>query len=329
MSEMKQRDYFFDTMKAILIFLVVFAHVLQAFGKTEVTDILYKLIFSFHMPAFLFVTGYFARYHPKAVFGRMLPLYVVFMAVNYALTYGGALIQTGHFPNDNIYFFTPRYTLWYLLAVMAYQLFLPLVTTESKKQRRIFMLIAIVLGLLMGLEKNTNNLLALSRIFTFFPFFLWGYYERDSGCLIQAIRKNQTLFRIVTAIIGVGMVIGMCFLHNSINRTWFFGTLSYRGDTGFTWYIRIICYVIAMLWIILLMTWTPRREIPWLAKIGKNTLSVYLLHAPLLLILKALPQLQVFKGNLIFILIVSVLMTVLLSREPIERLIRKIKVDIK
>ena len=51
----KQRDILFDFVKGVLIFLVVWGHVIR--GRES---IVYHVIYSFHMPLFVFVSGYFA-----------------------------------------------------------------------------------------------------------------------------------------------------------------------------------------------------------------------------------------------------------------------------
>ena len=54
-DSLPEREYRYDNLKAFLIFCVVLGHVLKRFGMSEGADALYLLIFSFHMPAFLFV----------------------------------------------------------------------------------------------------------------------------------------------------------------------------------------------------------------------------------------------------------------------------------
>lgn len=57
----------------MLIFLVVFGHMISTFADTPEVDVIYKIIFSFHMPAFIFVSGYFAKVEPKKILSRMGP----------------------------------------------------------------------------------------------------------------------------------------------------------------------------------------------------------------------------------------------------------------
>ena len=59
---MKQRDYLFDNYKAFLIILVVVGHFIELTSEDNNLLIAMKwIIFSFHMPAFVFISGYFSR----------------------------------------------------------------------------------------------------------------------------------------------------------------------------------------------------------------------------------------------------------------------------
>ena len=83
--EKKERDYYFDNLKAVLIFLVVLGHFLLPIHDNAVLVILKRLIYVFHMPLFVFVSGYFAKtiYHNGTFnFKRILYLikaYILFV----------------------------------------------------------------------------------------------------------------------------------------------------------------------------------------------------------------------------------------------------------
>ncbi|KFN92323.1 membrane protein [Tetragenococcus muriaticus PMC-11-5] len=58
----KKRDPYFDNAKFLLMILVVFGHMMQPFIENEQWNHdLYYTIFSFHMPAFIFISGFFAK----------------------------------------------------------------------------------------------------------------------------------------------------------------------------------------------------------------------------------------------------------------------------
>ena len=57
----KERDYFFDNLKAVLIFLVVLGQFLLPIHGESVLVVVKRLIYVFHMSLFVFVSGYFAK----------------------------------------------------------------------------------------------------------------------------------------------------------------------------------------------------------------------------------------------------------------------------
>lgn len=86
MTSLKERDYFFDNARAILILLVVFGHMLQPYTSGDkYLSALYLVIYSFHMPTFLFISGYFAKnidkpYYLEKISKRLIVPYMIFFA---------------------------------------------------------------------------------------------------------------------------------------------------------------------------------------------------------------------------------------------------------
>ena len=54
----KVREYKFDNLKILLILLVVLGHIIEPFYKLNT---LYLIIYAFHMPVFVYISGYFAK----------------------------------------------------------------------------------------------------------------------------------------------------------------------------------------------------------------------------------------------------------------------------
>ena len=72
---MKERSSFWDNYKGILIILVVFGHFIYesavALSGSFAND-LFKFIYAFHMPAFVFCSGYFSLYSKQQfVFSKL------------------------------------------------------------------------------------------------------------------------------------------------------------------------------------------------------------------------------------------------------------------
>lgn len=63
---MKERNYLFDNLKFLLIVLVVFGHSLEEISLAQDYAIIRAWIYSFHMPAFVFISGYFSKVYDGA-----------------------------------------------------------------------------------------------------------------------------------------------------------------------------------------------------------------------------------------------------------------------
>ena len=77
-----RRNYQMDNLKCLLIFSVVFGHMLELFmGKNSPERVIYLVIYSFHMPLFAFVSGVFARYNPSKIKNNMIYPYLIFQTL--------------------------------------------------------------------------------------------------------------------------------------------------------------------------------------------------------------------------------------------------------
>ena len=69
----------FDNIKFFLIVLVIYAHLSNI--HCEVPSSLYKIIYSFHMPLFVFVSGYFTKKTMRWVnFGKQIIIFCCFLS---------------------------------------------------------------------------------------------------------------------------------------------------------------------------------------------------------------------------------------------------------
>lgn len=130
MVEKKERLWHLDNEKAILMFLVVLGHFLApASGyKTE-----YQFIYIFHMPCFIFVSGYFSKKDVKVVdaFCKYLAPYLVFQTFYILL---GHFLHTPTGSSDLIgYITSPFHALWYLAALFCWTLILNFVDDKKIK----------------------------------------------------------------------------------------------------------------------------------------------------------------------------------------------------
>ena len=144
----KERDYFFDNLKAVLIFLVVLGHFLLPIRGDNPLVVVKRLIYVFHMPLFVFISGYFAKkiykngqYNFKKIL-YLLKAYVVFV-VAIQIVYAIA----GFEKFTEIDFFSQSGAPWYLFAMIVWYLTIPLV---RKCKAVPVLLLTVVLALTAG-----------------------------------------------------------------------------------------------------------------------------------------------------------------------------------
>lgn len=272
MNTPKSRDYLFDNYKALLIFLVVVSHFIEQGYETN--PFLYELkwfIVSFHMPAFIFVSGYFSKKH--ASMGKLIQKLVVPYLVYEVIYY---LLYTLILHKETkLYLLYPKFSLWYLMALFFWRLITPYV---RKIPAAVHMPFAILAGLLIGCSGMDDNFLSIPRILVFYPFFLAGiHFDRE---LLTRYRNRTTQF-----LAWGGISLGILFLcldrlHHSISPKIFYGRYNYEylemnDMDGMC--IRLLCYGISFAVTYLFMFIIPDRKI-FCSCLGGRTMSIYLFH---------------------------------------------------
>ncbi|CCQ20411.1 Putative membrane-bound acyltransferase YkrP [Listeria monocytogenes N53-1] len=146
-----KRESYFDNAKFILIFLVVFGHFLQTFIVDYAgVRVLYIYIYTFHMPAFVLISGFFAKsfgkpgYLKKTMKKLILP-YVFFQLI-YSIFYYFLLSKD----NLSIQFLDPEWSLWFLLSLFFWNVML-FIFAKIKPWKSISMLFSLdwLLGILI------------------------------------------------------------------------------------------------------------------------------------------------------------------------------------
>ncbi len=268
---MGNRLYKFDNLKAVLIFLVVFGHFLEL---VQGHRLLYLTIYSFHMPLFIFITGYFAHFDSKKILSGLVFPYCVFQIL---YTYFERIVLENE--NLTLTFLRPRWILWYLFAMIVYYLLIPFFDVKSKKQRIAAVTGMVLLALLSGYDSKVGYDYSSARIFTFMPFFYAGYYLSDTGNMLfntyRGHQKSYMLKGVVSA--GAAALMVMVLSTDVISKKMLYGSYSYE-DAGYNIWIKLLILVFASVWTAVFMLMAPDKKIPMLSEIGKDTMPVFLLH---------------------------------------------------
>jgi len=302
-KEETPRLYFFDNLKAILVTLVVFGHVIEPRLWISMIKISYSFIYLFHIPLFVFCSGYFANFKPKKILTKLIVPYLLFQ-----LAY--ILFERIVFGNTSLHiqFIRPYWMLWYLFAVAVWTLCTPFLDRATGSRRNIAFTISLslILGVLSGFVSTLGYYLSLARIIYFFPFFIIGFCIKKTGSAeaLQRITAKRQV-RSIFSVLAIGTLIWLYFHHSTVDVLWFYGSFSYDALPGYTFLIRILCYIAAFVLSLFLLTITPRRK-TFFSYIGQRTMPVFLLHGFIMRLLMKYNFYTILDGTRLFFVSIAI-----------------------
>ena len=318
-----ERNYRMDNLKCLLIFSVVFGHMLELFmGKNDSLKVIYLVIYSFHMPLFAFISGVFARFSPEKIRNHLIYPYVVFQIL-YLLFANSVLGK-----EEQLQLTTPYWLLWYLFACIAWNLVLPLVQGNgfSTGKKAVVLAFALAAGILIGFDNKAGYYLSFSRIVEFFPYFLMGVYYREwtgRRKLTPTGTKREGMYPALVICLGAAVCALIFIITENVDEiryAWLYGSVSY--DTGnYPWRFRVLAFGAALLWLAFFLASIPARRLPFLSYIGANTMPVYLLHGFLIKLMSRTRLFHAIEHDLAAGLLISACLVAALSWRPLVRLL--------
>jgi fucose 4-O-acetylase-like acetyltransferase len=317
-TKISDRDPWFDNIKAVLIFLVVFGHVIQKYihDRDSYLYIVFVIIYCFHMPLFVFLSGYFSKDTEKArnkAFERFLLPYVVWEIIWF-------IMNNILFLNSDFNFAVPWFAYWYFVSLFTLCLFLPILA-----QIRCIVPVLFILAIVSGLYPDYGTSFSAGRTICFSGFFMLGYFCHPR--ILEKIRKKR-IFVLLAALLTVTALILLCltsYVRSRISRIerslWM--AEAYRStpiavNDGIV--IRSIIIASAFFLGSFLIAFTPRKK-HYLTVVGKNSLTVFVIHGFFVEVLNRYINLNAASfPDAALLLIISLSITLLLSAEPLYRI---------
>lgn len=272
----KERDYFFDNMKAVLIFLVVLGHfLLPIHEKGNVLVLIKRLIYVFHMPLFVFVSGYFSkRIYKDGKYNFKKILYLIKAYVVFVIAIQAVYAICGFRRFREINFFSQSGAPWYLFAMIVWYLLIPIV----RRCRPVpVILVNIMLALVAGFFKNVGDFLCLSRILVFGPFFFLGYYMEQP--LLE--KTLQPGYKKIVTTAALSVCAGILLLGTNLKDElgMVYENISYYELDRF-WegpFVRLVLMIAAFVISWAILFYIPRGKTA-ISFIGQRTMPIYMLH---------------------------------------------------
>ncbi|TQL22504.1 acyltransferase family protein [Streptomyces sp. SLBN-134] len=317
----KQRDAFFDNAKYLAIVLVAVGHSWEPLkGDSRVLEAAYSVVYSFHMPAFIIISGFFSRsfdMRPDRL--RRLITGVVVPYIVFETAYPLFKRVVDNDPQQDISLLDPWYLTWFLVALFIWRL-----TTPIWNAVRHPLPLALGIAMLASVTPSIGDDLDLQRVLQFLPYFVLGLCMKPEH--FHMVRRRSVRI-LAVPVFAAALVFGWWAVPR-MNTAWFYHRDAAQ-ELGAPWWAGPVM-VLAMFGCSLLLTacffaWVPGRHM-WFTALGAGTLYGYLLHG---FVVKAGDYRGWFEhdvlhgplGEIAVSVIAAVLVTALCTR-PVRRVFR-------
>jgi fucose 4-O-acetylase-like acetyltransferase len=268
----KQRDPFFDNAKSLTILLVGMGHAWEPLKHDSRTvEALYYVVYTFHMPAFILISGYLSRSFtgtPRQIKRLITGVAVPYLAFETVYT---LFMRWADNPDREFSYQEPGFALWFLVALFVWRL-----TSPLWKSMRWPLPVALAIGTAASVTPSIDDDLNLMRVLQFLPFFVLGlqlkaeHFEFLKHRAVRAAAVPVMLGTVVFAYWAVGRMTAGWLLHTKDAEE--LGVPSWVGGTMY-----LALFGCSLLLTACFFAWVPRRH-TWFTVLGAGTITAYLLH---------------------------------------------------
>ncbi|MDF6020125.1 acyltransferase family protein [Streptomyces sp. JH34] len=314
------RDPFFDNAKYLAIVLVAMGHSWEPLpGSGRLVETFYTFVYTFHMPVFIIIAGYFSRGLElrsdrvwKLVTGLAVP-YAVF-EVGYTLF--ERLTGSPQFPLSPL---TPYWLLWFLPALFLWRL-----TTPFWETVRWPVAVALVVAAMGAVTSNIGGDLQMQRILQFLPYYVLGLQLRPAH--FDFVRRRAV--RIASVPLCLVALAAAYWAVPRSTTSWFFRRYGAEqlGSPAWSGAVVTLClFTCAVVLSACFLAWVPNRRL-WMTALGAGTLYGYLLHG---FVIKGAVKLGLFELDVvstppgrILVSVVAAAVVTFLCSPPVRRVFR-------
>lgn len=268
-----ERNLYWDTVKGVLIVLVVWGHVLRLADPTLWPVFSRNMIYSFHMPLFVLTSGYFAHLSSKNYIQGILKMVETFLVFQLLLVF----ISDRY--DGFMSLFEPSIAMWYLLSLSYWKVFLFFLPASLRSKRFLLFLLSVMICLLGGFVK-IGTFLSIQRTMYFLPFFVFGFLLQDTDFLNQL--KTRKHIKLV-AFFSFLLIGSFFFMKNKSYLYFLAGSYYYDnllGDILFRIFFILVSFSFCLSFLLMI------KPCSLMANIGRYSLHIYIYHIFLYLFLK-------------------------------------------
>ncbi|MFI7007482.1 acyltransferase family protein [Streptomyces sp. NPDC050145] len=269
----KQRDAFFDNAKYLAIVFVAMGHSWEPLTDgSRAAEALYMVVYTFHMPAFIIVSGYFSRsfdMRPDRLRRLITGVAVPYVIFEIAYTFFKRYADDD--PSQPFSLLDPWYLTWFLVALFVWRL-----TTPLWKVIRWPIPVALGVAVLASISPDIGDDLDLQRVLQFLPFFVLGLFLKPEH--FQLVRRREV--RIIAVPVFLAAIVLAYWAGPRMTSAWFYHRDSAQ-ELGAPWWAGVVMtlalFGCSMVLTACFFAWVPGRKM-WFTVLGAGTLYGYLLH---------------------------------------------------
>lgn len=309
-------------LRFFLILLVFIASGIEPLiGRFHTLNALYAWIFTFHIPLFAFVTGYFAKTNllGRKGFGVLRSIFVQYVIFQSLYSLVDVIFfhafETGHS------FMVPYLMLWFLVAHIGWRMLLWLMVALRLSKMAIF-LVSLTAGITAGYFGDDGSWMSISRMFVFLPFFAAGF-------TMDACRWRQFYESWARRALGIFSLLLLPAAYTVLSNgipDWLYGRFTYAEMGVSGWEAALTrggYYVLQGIAGAAFLAWIPRK-VSVLTDWGSRTLYVFLLHG---LFVRSWIRFDLYDSirtgsDALLLLMAIFILTILLTLPQIRRMTR-------
>lgn len=335
---LSQKDIKISNAKGLLIFLVVFGHLIEIFDEDY--NELFVFIYAFHMPLFIFISGYLAKRIKLSKILNMILLYLIFQTF-----FNWVLHLTGDYPNLQFTYGEPHFHLWYIVSIgFWYGVVLIINKLKLKTPGKWFVFIVIFAVCFISrwytdeivdvVQKYDDNLssytLSYQRTLSFMPFFFLGFFITKDW--LQTIYNSLLNYKTTIIMLAITIFVTFIYIQES------YGIISiFRGsrgidqflenDDGFSvYFFKIMIHYLLAFWISYLVFNLISTKESIVTKWGDNSLPIFLFHPISVFVIRQTKFMEEWAPGtkLALYLLIAILVTAVLGSNRFVRITNQV-----
>lgn len=229
------------------------------------------------MPLFTFVSGYFCTKSKRTTQEKVIKIFKIYLGVQIFYFLLNKFVFSSSLTLE---FFTPQWTMWYLLSLIFWY-----ILSDYIKDKKKWLILSLIVSLAIGFYDSVGSYASVSRTFFFLPYFVAGmmfkkeYLEKLKNYRIHLLLSSIVVL-FVLYLLKDGTMLELLFEYTKYGF--------YYDNRLFPFFIRIFHYIGSFILGGLILSFIPSKATK-LHTIGQNSLIMYVCHGAVIKLLYITP----------------------------------------